>query len=41
LFEAYPYYATVFASLAGFVVFVVYFLLDKETKGKGKKDKTE
>lgn len=41
LFEAYPYYATVFASLAGFVIFVIYFLLDKDTKGKGKKDKTD
>jgi len=32
LFEAYPYYAVVFATLGGFMIFIVYFLYTGNTK---------
>jgi len=32
LFEAYPYYFTVFGTLGAFVVFLVYFLYDSSNK---------
>jgi len=38
LFEAYPYYLTVFATLVGFFVFVAYFLFDASKERSAKKE---
>jgi len=38
LFEAYPYYLTVFATLVGFFVFVAYFLFDASKEKSVKKE---